>query len=196
MTKLRPQRRRKFDPLTAPDVTKEQNACHHAVAPFDRAAADMERKWGIDRLPELVSPELAARFGTAVSEMNEAMENRDAALTAQKAAACIRGLGVLDAEATAAGHQPATGSHWEYELDGWTIAVLHDDREWQTFKDQRPDLTYFTKREVALALKSWCEAHPIEKIKHHFPAATISKLPKGEKLPPSFWATGGDVIPF
>lgn len=193
---IRHKRPPKKDRLTDPDVTKEENACHYAAAPLDRAARDMEARWGIDRLPELVKPETAEKYGFSLGRLNEAIEKRDAKDTAAWAAVCIRGLHAMDAEATAAGHQPATGDHWEYELDGWKIAVLHDDRQWQTFKDQRPDMAHFTKREVALALKAWCQALPIEKIKHHLPAATISKLPAGEKLPASFWATGGDTIPF
>lgn len=198
MTKkqFRPKRPKKLDRLTCPDVSASENACHYAIAPFDRAATEMEKKWGIDRLPELVSPEMAAKYGMALGQMNEAAANRDPQLTAHKAAICIRGLHAMDAEATAAGHRPATGAYTEYELDGWKMAVLHDQREWQSAKEARPDLTFFTMREVALAMRSWCQALPIEKVKHHFPAATVKNLPDGEKLPASFWATGGDFIPF
>lgn len=197
MTKpKRPPRPKKHDRLTNPDVTAAESACYHAVAPFDRVAREMEKKWGIDRLPELVSASMSQRYGAALAHMNECINERDPAKTAAAAQNCIRGLQAMDAEATAAGHQPATGAFWEYELDGWKFAVLHDEREWQTAKDARPELTFFTMREAALAMRSWCQALPIEKIKHHLPAATVSKLPPGEKLPASFWATGGDIIPF
>ncbi len=189
-------KRRKLDRLVSPDVTAAENACHHAIAPFDRVAREMEKKWGIDRLPELVAPEMAQRYGAALAHMNDCLDKADPEATAAAAQNCIRGLNAMDNAASAAGYQPATGAFWEYDLDGWKFAVLLDDREWQTAKEKRPDLTFFTMREAALAMRAWCQALPIEKIKHHLPAATVSKLPPGDKLPASFWATGGDIIPF
>ena len=47
----RPRRERKADRLMSPDATKAQIECDYAIAPMDRLALEMDRKWGIDRLP-------------------------------------------------------------------------------------------------------------------------------------------------
>ncbi len=191
----RTKNRRKADRLLAPGLTKEEMACDYAVSPMDEMARDMDRKWGIDRLPALVPPEMARNFGIAMARVNAAMEAKDADAVTAAAANAMRGLTALDSAATAAGAKTADGAAWEYDLDGFHFVVLEDDRQWQAAKDSRPDVAHFTPREVALALKFWCSAAPIEKIKHHFPAARIAKLPDVERLPSSFW-TEGDQIPF
>lgn len=197
MTAKRPPRRqRKGDRLLTPDATRAEIAMDHAIAPLDRLAADFERKWGIDRLPTLVSPDMAAKYGTAIGQLHEAMTAGDVQVVAHKAAVCMRGLSAMDAEATAAGHEPATGAFWEYDLGGFHFGVLRDAEQWQTVRDARPDLMFFTMREVALALKAYAETVPLAEVKKHFPDAQISKLPSGEKMPAGFFERGGDPIPF
>jgi hypothetical protein len=169
----RPRRERKADRLMSPDATKAQIECDYAIAPMDRLALEMDRKWGIDRLPELVTPEMATRYGQAMAHMNECIRLGDPAKCVAAANNCIRGLHAMDAEATKLGKQPASGAYTEYDLDGWKIGILHDDAEWRTAEAARPDLQFFSLREAAIALKTKIDTPPIAAVKAAFPGARV-----------------------
>lgn len=188
----RPKRQRKGDRLLNPDTPATQIACDYGIAPFDRAAIDMDQKWGIDRLPELVTPELAKRYGDAVAYLNACIEQNDPDKCTEAAGNCIRGLHAMDAEATKLGRKPATGDYTEYDLDGWKIAILHDGAEWKTAQDARPDLKFFTMREAAIALRTKISTPPIEAVKDTFPGAEVV-----EHRPPTPTEKFlDDIIPF
>jgi hypothetical protein len=169
----RPRRERKADRLLSPDATRAQIECDYAIAPMDRLALEMDRKWGIDRLPELVTPEMATRYGQAMAHMNECIRLSDPAKCVAAANNCIRGLHAMDAEATKLGRKPASGAYTEYDLDGWKIGILHDDAEWRTAEADRPDLQFFTLREAAIALKTKIDTPPIAAVKAAFPGARV-----------------------
>jgi hypothetical protein len=169
----RPRRERKADRLMSPDATKAQIECDYAIAPMDRLALEMDRKWGIDRLPELVTPAMATRYGQAMAHMNECIRLGDPAKCVAAANNCIRGLHAMDAEATKLGKHPASGAYTEYDLDGWKIGILHDDAEWKTSEAARPDLQFFSLREAAIALKTKIDTPPIAAVKAAFPGARV-----------------------
>jgi hypothetical protein len=75
-------------------------AIHCALRPYERAEAEMARKWGsVARLVSLVPPDLAARFGSALDKMLGAVRRNEAERCADRVAVCIRGLAALDKEA-------------------------------------------------------------------------------------------------
>ena len=82
----------------------ESRAWAAANAALNRVAVDLERTWGVNRLPELVPADLAARFATAQEQCNMEIAAGDIEAAAQKAAALARGWKALDAAARAAGH--------------------------------------------------------------------------------------------
>lgn len=184
--------RRRPDPLTSPADTPLEIAMDHAIAPFDRACREADRKWGIDRLPELVSTDLAARYGRAVAALNTALEAQDAAGVAATAQNCIKGLVALDQAAEAAGAPKADPQVWEYDLDGWRFGVLRDDREWPALKEQRPDLQFFTMREVAQALKAYrLDSAGMKALRDVIPEARVKAI---RTKPPVDWKNGGDSL--
>lgn len=196
--KPRPRRKKKSDRLLNPDATRDEIACDHAVAPFDRAALHYEKIWGIDRLPELVSPETAARYGYAMADLNAAIESCDPEAVAACVNNCIRGMEVMDAEATARGAEPARGDFWEYRLeDGnpepFHFAVIEDSAEWVQAKDKRPELQFFTMREVAIALQAYTASKLFAAVKEKFPQSEIVKITNKPKVD---WKAGGDTIEF
>jgi len=177
MTKARiPRRKRKGDRLPDPPTSEPDVSCDYAIGPLDRLALEMDRKWGIDRLPELVSPDTAERYGKAIAQLNAALEARDPKTASHKASVCMKGLRIMDAEAEANGAPQAKGNYWEYSLGDFQFAIIEDDREWQSLKAARPDLMFFTMREAALSLKKFCEVWPLLEVKAEFPGATITKL--------------------
>lgn len=188
MTK--PQRHNKGDRLMYSGAKPEEVACDFALGPFDTAARDMERKWGINRLEGLVSPETAARYGSALGKLNAALDANDPAEVAVRVAVCIRGMAAMDAEATAAGHQPITPDAIEIEVDGVTCAVLRDDAAWPAYHATRPGVRTYSLREVANALAAYGQT--VGAIKDAFPGATVVAVRKPTPLESEL----NDTIPF
>jgi hypothetical protein len=171
---MKPQRQHKHDRLVTPGGSSAEIACDHAVAPFDRVCRDAERTWGIDRLPELVPPDMAARFGKAMGVLNAAINADDPDATTAAAANCIRGLQAMDAAARAAGHQPIAPEAWEFEIDGKPCALLRDDRAWPAYAAQRPGVRVYSLREVSLALAAYGQT--VAAVKDALPGAAVSAV--------------------
>ena len=149
----RPKRQKMEDRLIRQDARAEEVRCDVALAPFDRAAREMDYKWGVDTLPELVSPETAERYGSALAKLNEAINQNDSSVVAARAAVCVRGLAVMDAEAVAAGKQPVSDDVVVCEIDGQQFGVMIDDRAWPRVQERFPDLEILSRREVAIAIR-------------------------------------------
>ena len=76
------------------------DAIHHALLPLDRAASEMEMKWGCERLPSLVSPETASLFGSAKAKLDAAIQVNDPQEVVRRAAVMIKGWSKMDSEST------------------------------------------------------------------------------------------------
>jgi len=186
----RPQRHNKGDRLMHSGIKPEEVACDFALGPFDTAARNMERRWGINRLEGLVSPETAARYGSALGKLNAAMDANDPAEVATRAGVCIRGFAAMDAEATAAGHQPITPDAMEIEIDGKLCAVLRDEAAWPAYAAARPGVRVYTLREVANALAAYGQS--VAAVKDAFPGAQVAAVRKPSLLELEL----NDSIPF
>jgi hypothetical protein len=193
MTKQpRPRHQKKGDRLLDRAAQQTEVECDKAVAVMDRLAIQMDEKWGVDRLPELVSVETAQRYGSALTKLNAALEGGDPAEVAKRAQVCMRGLKVMNDEAEAAGQPQASAAYWEYELDGFKFGILKDDAHWMICRDARPDLRFFTMREIGVALKALRIDNPIfAEVKRHFPQAQIDSIAE-RAAPPQL----DDPIPF
>jgi len=195
---LRREKTQKPDGILNPEATAAESACHFACAPFDKATGDANRKWGIDRLPGLVSTETARKYGHCVGKLSEAIQARDAPLVEQWAGVCIRGIAKLEQEAVEAGHKPASGIFWEGYAEktddhpALRFGVLADGNQWQAAKAARPDLTFFNIHEVGLALQQKLATPLVMETKKHFHTANVTRLTPKD---PVNWAAGGDPIP-
>ena len=176
----RPQRRHKGDRLMHSGAKPEEVACDFAMAPFDAAARAMDRKWGINRLEGLVSPETAARYGSALGKMNAAMDAGDPAEVAVRAAVCIRGMTAMEAEATAAGHQPIPPEALEVEVDGKVCAILADGNQWPAYLALRPGVRVYTLLEVVNALSAYGQT--VAAVKDAFPGSVVTAVRKPTAL--------------
>lgn len=170
----RPNRHNKHDRLMHSGMKPEEVACDFALGPFDTAARNMERKWGINRLEGLVSPETAARYGSAIAKLNAAIEAANPEDTAARAAVCIRGMAAMDTEATAAGHQPIPPAAQEIEVDGKLSAVLWDGNQWPVYAALRPGVRTYTPREVGIALSVYDGT--VAAVKDAFPGAEVKAV--------------------
>ena len=179
MAKKKYQRQKKSDRLLNSNQSQEEIIIDFSLGPLSRVVVEMDRKWGVDFLPELVTPETAAKFGMAQARLNEEIDKLNVDGVKQWSAVCIRGLQAMDREATERGAQPASDEVWHIEADGKTFGLMRDARAWQAVQDRHPNLTLITEREMVHALEMYRNsvAHKaLELAKEHFPGAELTKV--------------------
>ena len=193
--------RGKADLLIWPDAQRDERAIGSALRTFDEVYRQMNVKWGNDRLPALVPPEVASRFGIALSHMDEVIDERDVAKSIAAIENAIRGLNAMDRIATETGAQPADSSVVEYDLDGFRFAILKDEDAWPAVRARDPELQTYTMREIAVILKAHMSP-AVAAVKQTFGGAQVIDYPARSsrademKLQAEFWEAGGDPIPF
>lgn len=178
----RPMRQRKEDRVIHQGATAAQIRCDVCLGPFDQAVREMDRKWGVDRLPEIVAPESAAKWGKAMAGLNDAINSEDSDKVKFWVEVCLRGLKAMDDEAIKSGHPISDPMIWEYQYEGQTYGIIEDGRHWPAAYAKRPGLVIFTMREAAIAL----HAHRnglVEAVKLAFPGAEITGIrDRGQNL--------------
>ena len=178
----RPMRQRKEDRVIQQGATAAQIRCDGGLGPFDQAVREMDRKWGVDRLPEIVAPESAAKWGKAMAGLNDAINSEDSDKVKFWVEVCLRGLKAMDDEALKSGQPISDPMIWEYQYEGQTYGIIEDGRHWPAAYAKRPGLVIFTMREAAIAL----HAHRnglVEAVKLAFPGAEITGIrDRGQNL--------------
>ena len=182
---------KKFDRLLSPAASAAAIRCDYAAQPFFRLEADMDRKWGINRLPGLVTPALAEKFGRAAAHLNDCMNREDPEQTAAAAANCIRGMQAMDREAGDAGHEPASPEIWITEVDGKIFAFIRQADMWQAAQEAAPGAIVCTIREAAFSLGA-SNLPMLAEVKKNFPGAQINTIRQRTELQESL----NDEIPW
>ena len=144
---------------------------------LDTLVSRLEREWGFDRLPSLVSAETRERFVAAEDMHRQAtMAGED---MAELDAMMMRAWAALDAEARALGHEPLPGPLVAVQADEperGTICICQDDTHAQAIlaraKAEGWNAEAWTVEEVGRVLKG---ASPIAEIKAAFPKAKVVK---------------------
>lgn len=175
----KPRRQRSADRVLHRDVTAVQIKCDFALAGFDRMANAMDHKWGIDRLVELVPADVAAKYGSAMAKLNQAIDDQDPDEVAVRASVCIRGMQAMDQIATQAHGEPPTAQVWVVEADGYTFGLMRDSRAWQRAQEAYPKLELITEREMVLALTMYRRSlakEMIDAAKAAFPGAEVTAV--------------------
>jgi len=167
-------RQNRPDRLLTPGATADEIRKDHAAAPFDRMAIEADRTWGIDQLPALVTPALAEKYGRAVAHLNDRINNGTPDEVAAAAANCVKGMIAMDAEARALGRTPITPDVFEYEHEGHHFGIVRDVAVAAIAEAQRPGITIYTMREVAVALHA--ARHAVAAVKDAFPGATVTAI--------------------
>lgn len=171
----RPTRQKKDDRILHRGATANEIKADLSLAPFDKAVREMDKRWGVDRLPELVSVESAAKWGKAVAGLNGAIDAQDPDKVKFWVEVCLRGLTAMDAEAVALGRPVSDPMIWEHEFEGTVYGIIEDGREWPAAYAKRPGIAIHTMREVAVAL----HAHRnglVDAIKLSFPGAEVKAV--------------------
>lgn len=151
-----------------------------ALSPLDQVAAKMEGKWGCDRLPRLVTTELATRFGTAAEKLDHAIRANNVDEIRKRAEIMIRGWQALDQAATEAGHSSMPPETWSVPFEGKTYTVVLHRRDHDIVSRlSPPPAIVVTVNELLLAWSQWAPARFVEKTKAAFPGSEARRSRSG-----------------
>ena len=97
---------------------------------LDTVSRSMELKWGVDRLPRLVSEILRIKFEQQRNLLEAAIKSNDAARIAKQSEGMRRAWIALDQAATADGHRPLPEAVWTAKhKSGDIVTVFRDDAQ-------------------------------------------------------------------
>ena len=149
------------------------------TARLDELAATMERKWGVDRLPRLVSRQTADKFAAAQARYRDETEgyctdDRRNVLEGMME----RAWAALDAEASARGCFPLPPACYSVKVDGHIVEIAQDQKHatvliWWARNEGRT-VAVWTLEEVATVLRLHGIAH---KAKEVWPGALVTTPP-------------------
>lgn len=150
----------------------------------DETAAEMEAKWGVDRLRLLVSPELREKFDRQRYLLNQAIWHGDLEQVRREANRMTTAWLVLDKAATAAGKQTLHSQVWETPVSdpgmaddptsaAYVIAIVPDNASAQHVIAEGRKVTVYTLEEIGRILANYPE---LAKVKNTFPGATITAV--------------------
>lgn len=188
----RPRRQKKSDRLINPKTSEAEQRIDYLLAPFDRLSRHMDEKWGVDTLPEISSPDIAAKFGSAMAKLNAAIDAQDPEEVELRVGVCMRGLEALDRAAVEAGKQPASDDVVIVDDGDNQFGILLDGRAWQRAQDKHPNLELVTRREMAVAYAAWKTGKlgaAVSEVKEQMPGAEVLQFRAREPQPE-------DDIPF
>ena len=180
--------RRRPDKITAPDLAGNEiaEAIFHAVKAADNVARQMEDKWGVDKLPTLVSAATAAKFGSAKAKFDLAILQNDVDDVVKRATVMARGWKALDAEAERNGHRPIFQSAWTWrDDDGMAHAFVRDTGEAFKYGKQHPGVVVWTIDEiirVAAAFRKKTKKLGVT-AKAVFTGAVVTKIDLDDEIP-------------
>lgn len=99
------------------DLKPEEYIINQWLHKLDQTALEYEAKWGVGRLPSLVSPSLNHKWNTQQDKLTEAIRDRDHKRVQQLVEGAIRGYAALEADALDAGYKPHVAPY------AWTVAM-------------------------------------------------------------------------
>ena len=160
-----------------------------ALIELDKEVQYYERKWGIDRLPELVPEKLRDAFLKQLDRLNAAISQEIGSEVAREAETMLRAYKKMQQVAEANGHEPLKNEFWEAPMpDGKVLIVCQTNDEAHNVDTSERDCVVFSMEEIANVLAAWKSYKDVRMVKHMFPGATIEKVTDKD--------IGHDDIPF
>jgi len=172
----------KHDPYI-PRNKWEYDAIDGSLKPLDALASDLERKWGRDRLIELVSPETASKFTTAKAKLDAAIAYNDPQDVIRRVNVMMRGWQALEKEAMQQyGHSPFPADVWIASVDeeghgkpALEIAIVKDSAD-ESLTKKKGIITYSLVEIARIVRLFEGQKKEIPKIKELFPDSEITKV--------------------
>ena len=147
----------------------------------DETAAEMETKWGCDRLRLLVGPELREKFDRQRYLLNQAIWHGELEAVRRESGRMVAAWLTLDRVASVAGHPPLKPEVWEIPLaDGSVAAIVPDDAHAHHVVAEGRKVAVYTLEEIGRLLSNYPD---IAKAKLTFPGATITAVRRSVEDP-------------
>lgn len=185
--------RRRPDKITAPETYCDpiSDAIFHAVQTLDHVVVQMDEKWGVDRLPALVSTETAAKFGSARAKLDAALERNDDADVVRRCSVLARGYAAMDAEAERLGRETMKPQAWVWrDENGHAHAFVRGSAEAIAYGKEHPGVAVYTMAEISRLARFVKEESGklADKVKTTFPGAEVVDI-RDKEVP-------NDELPF
>lgn len=169
-----------------------------AIEALDEVAGSMERKWGMGRLPRLVSIDLAERFHRQAEKLNaEIMEEATAGFgqVEREAGRMVNAWMALDAAAEAAGAAPASAKYMTARMsDGRSLVICSDLEGMGVYQRQNLDraAAVWTMQEIVAVLEGF---DLVNRAKHLFEGAVVQEVraDPARTKPAVDWAKGDEL---
>lgn len=183
------------DPVMNVVSTSNEAAWRSAMQPVDKKVWEVEKRWGcLERMIEQVTPELAARFGSAWFKLDAAIIDGDPDQVADRASVVMRGIDALEKEA---------GNNWSPEVwgitvDGATYLICQRAKDARVVATEAGDgvVVWSLEELIRVAVSSQAGAYS-EIAKRLFPEATVTAIRETDR---SFHPAKGegfnDRLPF
>jgi hypothetical protein len=148
-----------------------------AITELDVCVSGFENRWGVDRLPELVSTETQVKYWRQVDKLDEAINSDDADLVIKYAAGMQRAYTIMQNEARERGHDELKGEWYECETpDGRVLIVAPSFEEAHKAAKERPGCLIYAMPEVAAIVCRDEAGRFVNAVKEVFPAATVESV--------------------
>lgn len=161
------------------DIANEtKEGIYYALKPLDELVHQMERRWGVDRLPGLVDPEMAARFGAAKAKLDAAIDENEPALVVKRVKVMMKGWLALSDAAEKAGAEEIEADVWEGLSDkGVKYAFCRSGAEAHKAAREKEGYRVLSVDEVVRLLEA--QYDKVTKIKDVFPDSIIEGVKNG-----------------
>ena len=144
-----------------------------ALWDYDKKIVEVEKVWGVDRLPYLVSDATRQKWWRAVDALNQAIYDGDADKVRRLVDNLVAGLNRLVDEAQERGAQPLQPEIWETPIeDGRTLRIV---RTWpeRAYRPEKDDTAVtYTLEEIGRLVAS---LPLLNAVKKQWPGATVEK---------------------
>ena len=116
--------------MNRPDMAAAKDAItiDFTIGPLDRAKREADQKWGFDRLPEIVSPATAQKFGRAMEAYEQELlrEEPDPARVKAFVDNLVRAYAALDREAESLGRESFSTNTIHLQVNGEPAIIVAD----------------------------------------------------------------------
>jgi hypothetical protein len=154
---------------------QRDRAIDAALAPLNRVADEIERKWGFDRLPSLVPEDMALRFQSAKEKLTEAIASNDLTRIKERAEVMRRGWEKLDETAAAAGHESwVQPDVWEGRRPDGKVFLIARDKTTAVLANRETAHGVWTVQEIGMLLQQFDPDGFTQAIKEEFQGELVS----------------------
>lgn len=173
-------------------IQADAGAIDAVLATLDAVVIPLEGKWGAGRLPMLVEPDLAAKFGSAQAKLNAAVEAGNVEEVVKRAAVLKKGWQALDA-AESPNLALERDQVWGYDHQGkrYTVVLDRSKANWQASHAQDASLVV-TVAELLTVWEASKVAQVTRKAKLTFPGSQVTRVTNDKSLADDL----NDEIPF